>query len=147
MSHRIHTLLIALTLLACCTTVQARDTRLMLDFASALEQGWEEGILDRDIAFILAGNAHDEPVTVHAESRSNRKTNAFGKSDEKACNWALLSALKALQQRVVEHGGNAVINIRSNYRDKITEDAERFECGAGAMVAGVALIGDIVTLP
>jgi uncharacterized protein YbjQ (UPF0145 family) len=51
-----------------------------------------------------------------------------------------------LQDRVRKEGGNAVINIRSNYRNVERESATEFTCGAGAIVAGVALKGEVVTL-
>lgn len=78
------------------------------------------------------------------EFRSNKKTNAFGKSDEQACNWAFLSALLSLHDRAIAEGGNAVINIRSNYKNNTTSSATTFDCGAGNVIAGVALIGVVV---
>ena len=57
-----------------------------------------------------------------------------------------LSAVLALQERARAEGGNAVINIKSNYKDHLTESATEFTCGAGALIAGVALKGDVVTL-
>ena len=80
------------------------------------------------------------------EFRTNKKTNAFGKSDEKACKWAFLSAMISLRDRAVTEGGNAVINIRSNYKNNTTSSETTFECGAGGILAGVALIGDVVTI-
>jgi len=82
----------------------------------------------------------------HGEFHTNKKTNAFGKSDEKACKWAFLSAMITLRDRAVAEGGNAVINIRSNYKSTVTSSETTFQCGAGAIMAGVALIGDVVTL-
>lgn len=82
----------------------------------------------------------------HGEFRTNKKTNAFGKSDEKACKWAFLSAMITLRDRAVAEGGNAVINIRSNYKNNVTSSETTFQCGAGAIMAGVALVGDVVTL-
>ena len=77
---------------------------------------------------------------------SNRKTNAFGKSDEKACNWAFLSAMAALQTRAQQMGANAVIKIVSYYNKKVMSSAAEFECHAGAIIAGVALKGDFVKI-
>lgn len=72
--------------------------------------------------------------------------NAFNKTDEKACNWAFLSAMIALKDRAVREGGNAVINIKSNYKNNLTSSEKTFQCGAGALMAGVALTGEVVTL-
>ncbi len=77
---------------------------------------------------------------------TNKKTNAFGKSDEEACQWVFLSAMIALRDRAIRDGGNAVINIRSNYRNNLTSSETTFQCGAGAILAGTALKGTIVKL-
>lgn len=77
---------------------------------------------------------------------SNRKTNAFGKSDDKACNWAFLSAMVALEKRAQQMGANAVINIVSYYNRKVMASATEFECHAGAIIAGVVLKGDFVKI-
>jgi uncharacterized protein YbjQ (UPF0145 family) len=77
---------------------------------------------------------------------SNRKTNAVGKSDEKACNWAFLSAMIALEKRAKQLGANAVVNIVSYYQKDVMSSATEFECHAGAVIAGVALKGDFVNV-
>ncbi len=77
---------------------------------------------------------------------SNKKTNAVGKSDEKACNWAFLSAMKSLQERAIKEGGDAVINIYSFYNKNKFVSATEFECGAGATIAGVTMVRDVVKL-
>jgi uncharacterized protein YbjQ (UPF0145 family) len=80
------------------------------------------------------------------EFATNKKTNAFGKSDLEACQHVFLSAVIELQERARKEGGNAVINIKSNYKNEVRESATEFTCGAGAVIAGVALTGEVVTL-
>jgi len=77
---------------------------------------------------------------------TNKKSNAFGKSDQEACEWVFLSAMVQLKERALQLGGNAVINIKSNYKGNLTSSDETFKCGAGAIIAGVALQGEVVTL-
>jgi len=77
---------------------------------------------------------------------TNQKTNAFNKSDEEACQWVFLSAMIKLRNRAISEGGNAVINIKSNYRNVLTSSESTFKCGAGAFVAGTALTGTIVKI-
>jgi len=87
------------------------------------------------------------PVVEGVESlEAQLKTNAFGKSDLQACQHVFLSAVIELQDRARKEGGNAVVNIKSNYRNELTESPTEFTCGAGAVIAGVALVGDVVTL-
>lgn len=102
--------------------------------------------LGDSIKFAFGSTSIGKVSKNYGEFRTNKKTNAFGKSDEKACNWAFLSAMISLRDRAVTEGGNAVINIRSNYKNNTTSSESTFQCGAGNVVAGVALIGDVVTI-
>ncbi|WP_250517190.1 excinuclease ABC subunit A [Caballeronia sp. INDeC2] len=122
----------------------ARDTVANYSVESALKS--ESGKVDPDIALYFAGQKHPGVAKSFGEFATNKKTNAFNKSDEAACQHVFLSAVRELQDRVRKEGGNAVINIKSNYRNVEFESATQFSCGAGAMVAGVALKGEVVTL-
>ena len=48
--------------------------------------------------------------------------------------------------QVMKEGGNAVINIKSYYKKNEVSSAGEYECGAGAMVSGVAFKGEVVKL-
>lgn len=98
------------------------------------------------VSFYFGAQTHPKVLTKFGEFRSNKKTNAFGKSDKAACQWAFASAMKSLKQRAEREGGNAVINIKSNYRDNLTTSDTTFKCGAGGVMAGVALVGDVVKI-
>jgi len=82
----------------------------------------------------------------YGEVTTNKKTNAFMKSDTEACQWVMLSALKALQNRAQKEGMNAVINIESYYKKRKFVSETEFECGAGNIMAGVTLKGTLVKL-
>jgi uncharacterized protein YbjQ (UPF0145 family) len=99
-----------------------------------------------DVGLYFAGQHHPSVAKSYGEFATNKKTNAFGKSDEKACQHVFLSAVIELQERARKEGGNAVINIKSNYRNEERASATEYTCGAGAVIAGVALKGDVVTL-
>ena len=77
---------------------------------------------------------------------SRKTTNAFGKSDEEACQWAFLSAVKSFYERALREGGNAVVNLKSITTGKPFSSATEFECRAGNVVAKVYLSGDVVEL-
>ena len=97
-----------------------------------------------DVPVYFAGQQHAAITSTWGEVSTSRKTNAVGKSDEEACQWALLSALKVLQENAQKRGFDAVVNVRSNYQNKEFSSATEFQCGSGAIMAGVALKGDIV---
>jgi len=97
-----------------------------------------------DIPIYFAGQSHPEISSSWGEVSTSRKTNAVGKSDAEACQWVLLSALKVLQEAASKRGYDAVVNIRSNYQNNEFSSATEFQCGAGKIMAGVALKGDLV---
>ena len=98
------------------------------------------------ISFYFGDQKHPTVAQSFGEARTNKKTNAFNKSDLYACQWVMMSALLQLHQRAQSLGGNAVINIKSNYKNNVVSSETQFTCGAGATVAGVALIGTVVKL-
>jgi uncharacterized protein YbjQ (UPF0145 family) len=123
---------------------QARDTTHYLPFDAVVAEATQAGRLDGSVKFYLAGNQPAGAVKViNPQVTTSKKTNAFNKSDEEACRWALQSALIHLQQAAKAAGANAVVNIASNYQHKEYKDAARYECHAGALMAGVALKGQL----
>jgi uncharacterized protein YbjQ (UPF0145 family) len=80
------------------------------------------------------------------EWQSNKKTNAFQKSDQFACDWAFLTAMLSLRERALSLGANAVINIRSNYKKRRFVSQDKYMCGAGKIMAGVTMRGEMVRL-
>lgn len=123
---------------------QARDTKHMLPITTAMEAPDTEEKLEGKVKFYFGDQKHPKILTKLGSDFSNRKTNAFGKSDEVACNWAFLSALVALEQRAISLGANAVVNVVSYYKKNTQSSQTEFECHAGAIMAGVALKGDFV---
>ena len=141
---------ISLAVLILCLAIvfpaHARDTKHLLPIAVAMETKDAQDKLDGSVKFYFGDQAPPQVVTVLGSDVSNRKTNAFGKSDENACHWAFLSAMVALQTRAQQMGANAVINIVSYYNKKVMSSATEFECHAGAIIAGVALKGNFVKI-
>ena len=125
---------------------EARDTLHNLNAQDALQQGHQRGEILDDVKVYFAGEKHPDVEKSIGEFRTNRKTNAFNKSDEEACRWAFFSAIKSLQERALNEGGNAVIDIKSNYRNREFVSATEFQCGAGAFIGGVALKGTVAKL-
>ena len=118
----------------------ARDTRQHFDIAQAIAAGKADGTLDGSVKFHFKG-APTPAAQRLGPATTNKKTNAVGKSDEVACQWVFLSALKALQAAARDRGANAVIDIESNYKKQVFTSATQYECGAGGVMAGVALKG------
>ena len=139
-------LVIAALLLTTTLPVAARDDRLMFPLQDALNAPEAKSRLDPGIALFFGKQGHPKVGKTHGEWGTNKKTNAFGKSDKTACEWAFLSAALELQERARKEGGNAVINIQSNYKSVTTSSETEYMCGAGGLMAGVAFKGTVVTL-
>jgi uncharacterized protein YbjQ (UPF0145 family) len=124
----------------------ARNTRYLLKIDDVKQDPRYAENVPRDVAFYFAGQAHPAPQSSYGEVVTNRKGNSFGRPDEEACRWTMISALKQLHQRARELGGDAVIDIVSYYRKQVYSSETEYECHAGGFVAGVALKGTIVKL-
>lgn len=144
---KITTLLLTIGLTAgLSSTAQARDTALFLDFDAVVQEATQAGRLDGSVKFYLAGEKAPGNVKVIREAVTNKKTNAFNKSDEEACSWVLQSALITLQDAAKAAGANAVTDIVSFYKRKVYSSATQYECHAGAFVAGTALKGNLANV-
>jgi len=124
----------------------ASDRQAMHSIESALNSAGAKAKLDPGIKLYFGTQKHPAVIKKLGEFGTNKKTNAFGKEDEVACQWAFLSAILTLQERAKKEGGNAVINIRSNYKDHLTSSKTEYLCGAGGLMAGVAFKGEVVRL-
>lgn len=124
----------------------ARDSVSAYEIAEALSMAGDESKLGDQVRFYFGKQPHGKVIKNFGEFRTNKKTNAFNKSDKAACEWVFLSAMIALRDRAIKEGGNAVINIQSNYKNSLKTSETHFQCGAGAIMAGVALVGTVVTL-
>lgn len=123
---------------------QARDTVLYLPFEKVVADMTRANKLDGSVKFYLSGNVPKGKVSVLSPGAvTNKKTNAFNKTDIEACEWALQSALLTLQDAARKVGANAVTDIVSYYKSNTRKDASTYECHAGAIIGGVALKGDL----
>ena len=129
------------------TLADARDTRHKMPIASAMGKAQSSGKLPQGVRFFFGSQQFASPSKLLGPVTTNRKTNFFNKSDKDGCEWAFLSAMMALGDRARLLGANAVVSIRSNYRNQEFSSETEYECGAGAVSGGVAFKAEIVTLP
>jgi uncharacterized protein YbjQ (UPF0145 family) len=126
--------------------VEARDDHGMWSISEALNTEDAKQKLNKDIRFYFGDQSHPKITKNFGEFMSNKKTNAFNKTDKRACQWNFLSAMLTFQERALRMGGNAVVNIRSNYKKNTISSQTEFECGSGTFVSGVTFLGDVVKL-
>lgn len=128
--------------LACSAPALAADRKVFLPLQPAIDAALAAGKIDGSVKFYLAGTGPKGKV-LEAGVVTNRKTNAFAKKDAEACEWVAQSAVIALHEAAKKANANAVTNIVSYYRKNEFSSKTDYECHAGAMVAGVALRGDL----
>ena len=129
------------------SAVVARDDRVQLAIKQALDKGQSlRNNVKPDIALFFGSQKTPAVEKDMGTFTSNKKTNSSNKTDQEACAIAFLSAAISLQERARKQGGNAVINIRSVYKGADLESETEYLCGAGTIMAGVALRGTVVTL-
>ncbi|MGP1716142.1 MAG: excinuclease ABC subunit A [Methylophilus sp.] len=139
-------MLLVITSFVFASHAHARDDRKMYPVADALANAEVKSKLDPAITLQFGNQKAGAVEKEFGEWKTNKKTNGFNKSDQVACEWAFLSAVLELQERARKEGGNAVIHIKSNYKDIETVSDTEYMCGSGALMSGVALKGTVVKL-
>lgn len=124
----------------------ARDDHQMYPLKDALSTPAAQEKLDKEVRLFFGNQSHPKVAKTFGEWKTNKKTNGFNKSDKEACEWTFLSAALELQERARKEGGDAVINIKSNYKSEEHSSNDEYMCGSGALMSGVALKGTVVKL-
>jgi uncharacterized protein YbjQ (UPF0145 family) len=127
-------------------TCLARDDVQKHSIIDAMSQVDAQAKLGENVAFYFGEQEYGEIAQSLSQVKTNKKTNAFNKSDLEACQWVFLSAMIALKEKALQLGANAVVEIKSNYKNNLSSNTETFNCGAGTFMAGVALTGKLVKL-
>lgn len=118
-----------------------------MPLADALNSPNAQQKLDPNIKLFFGDAKAPAPKQTLGTFTANKKTNFFNKSDKEGCEWVFLGAAISLQERAKQEGGNAVVDIKSVYRNQEMSSATEYDCGAGAVMGGVALRGTVVKLP
>ena len=134
-------ILAAIAVLALGVSLSARDDVLYFSVADVLNSPKAKEVLNPNIKISFGSGTKGD--FLQKGLMSNKKTNAVNKSDQEACEWALLSALKTFQERAVREGGTKVVNLTGYYKKQPFDSKTQFQCGAGSIMAGVTLKGDI----
>lgn len=144
----IRSIMMSCVLLITCFAISANaaDVKEKLPIKEAMETGDIKDLFDGSVAFYWGDQVTPAVATKYGSFKTSKRTNAFGKSRSAACNWAMASALDALQKRALREGGNAVINIVSNIKGREESSSSEFSCLAGSMMVNVALKGTVVKL-
>lgn len=135
--------IIAGSLILFVTAVFARSDYVYLD-AQQVANGPQGKQRLSGIAYFMKGQNHPAVVQELGEVHSSKKTRNLGRGDEESCEIALVSALIAIEKKAKSMGADAVINMESYTRDKISADTTKLECNVGSAVANMAVRGTMV---
>jgi uncharacterized protein YbjQ (UPF0145 family) len=124
----------------------ASDNKVMMPIAGAMADNNAQGRLGDTVKFYFGNQPTPKVLQKLGSDTTSQKTNAFAKTNAKACNWVFLSDMLALEKRAKELGANAVVNIVSNYDNVENSSATEFECHVGGIMAGVAFKADFVKI-
>lgn len=102
--------------------------------------------LGDNVKLYFGNQPHKKVVKDFGIVRTMKRTNGVGKSDMEACQRSFVSGLVALQHEATKRGGNAVINIKTIWKNQVSESADTFECGAGTLMAGMTVTGTVVQI-
>jgi len=140
-------LLASAVLLAVSGAATAKDEHLQMPIEEAMNSNDVKNNIDGTIKFYFGKQKHPKPKKTLGTFTANKKTNFTGKSNNEGCTRAFASAMISLQERAKKEGGNAVIGIKSVYRNENLESETEYICGAGTFMGGVALRGEVAELP
>lgn len=146
MKARFAALALAIPLALFATSAQADDAVSTHSIEAVLAQPANSSQLEGvQLSF---GDAPHGPVArrIEPDVTTSLRTRKLGRSSEEACQWVLMSALIQMREHALAVGGNAVVNIRSNWRNVEWSSSTEYQCAAGFLMAGVALKGDVVSL-
>jgi len=124
----------------------AADTLLSFPIDKAMQNGEVMSALRKNIALYWGEQPTPAVIQNFGNFKTSKRTNGFTKPKQEACEWALASALVALQDRALREGANAVINIKSNINNNPKSSQTQFDCLAGTVMVNVALTGNVVKL-
>lgn len=136
-----------LAVAAAVPAAQARDERLLYDIQQALSSPQGRDRFDETVEFYWGDQPHPEPLESFGIHTAERKTFAPIRTDADACRRAFIEALASLRDRAKAAGGNAVVGIKSIYRNREFRSETEYECRGGYVVTGVSLEGRLVRLP
>ncbi len=95
------------------------------------------------VTFVFGATRDGETLGTISSAQRKRNTD---NTDEAACQFTLLAALADLRDQAVRQGGDAVVDIVSDYRERPFSSAGEYECHVGSNGVFVTLKGTLMRL-
>lgn len=135
-----------LALLLCAPAAHARDEQRLYEIAAALGTPEGKDRFDDTIQFFWAEQdtpAAEQSFSIHT---AERKTFLPTRTEQDACDKSFIEALASLRDAARTIGANAVVGIKSLYKNREFRSATQYECRLSYFAASVTLEGRLVKL-
>jgi hypothetical protein len=146
MSMRKNAASLILALLLCAPAAHARDEQRLYEVAAALGTPEGRDRFDDTIQFFWAEQdtpAAEQSFSIHT---AERKTFLPTRTEQDACDKSFIEALASLRDAARKIGANAVVGIKSLYKNREFRSATQYECRLSYFAASVTLEGRLVKL-
>ena len=140
-------LLCALLLALAAPAAHARDEQRLCEIAAVLDSPAGKDRFDDTVQFFWADQDTPAPLQTYGIHTSERRGFSPTRTEQEACDQTFIEALAALRDAAKAAGANAVINIKSLYKNREFRSATQYECRVGYITASVTLEGRLVSLP
>lgn len=128
-------------------SAQARDERMLFDVQPVLASPLGKDRFDETVQFYFGERPYPQPQQTFGVHTSERRSFTPLYSDAEACDRAFVEALAGLRDAAKARGANAVVDIKSIYRNREFRSDTQYECRAGYLATSVSLEGRLVRLP
>ena len=139
--------LIAVVLALLPVAAHAKDEQRLFDLATVMGSPEARERFDDTIRFYWTGQTAPAPLQTFKIHTSERKTFSPTRTEREACDQSFVEALAALRDAARDAGANAVVEIKSLYKNREFRSSTEYECRLGYFAAGVTLEGTLVKLP
>lgn len=124
----------------------ARDVQKMRPLEAALKSEEAMKKLDPKFNIYFGKQAHPKVEKSLGETAIKRSTTQSENEDFDPCVHAFVRAMLDFQERTRAAGGNAAVNVRSNYKNNEFSSETEYVCVSGSLVTAVAFKGEMVKL-
>ena len=129
------------------SAAHAKDEQRLFDIATVLASPEGRDRFDDTIRFFWSGQAAPTPVQNFKIQTSERKTFLPTRTEQEACDQSFIEALAAVRDAARAAGANAVVELKSLYKNREFRSTTQYECRLGYFAASVTLEGTLVKLP
>lgn len=123
----------------------AEDRIIDADLTMAMNSQVVQDAIPPGVKIYFAGQTPDV-VRIVGPTRSSRRTSRANHGIGASCNKALANVLKAMGEQALKYEANAVVNLKSNNMNIVTESSTTFKCRLGGNLVNVALVGELAVV-